>query len=686
MFDIKKFYEKENEEVKSSYENTLKLVKDICNETREYEQAGEKKEYYQFLNTIGNHILKFSDYEKNLKDDYFFSKSFEELLKENNEFFQEVLPENYQESYANPTYCVKILGDKFGQLLSYFYVKYRQYINYTFSHKIYKMEEHNKLFIEVFNYIKNNKLEYEYLKKLISSIDRKDKTRNITIRLKEQFDKNFKHYFDIVENADLSDLRYLFRYGNYITQNEVKTAKFLSGYPENKIKKLSNQVAKAYINGFLRDNKDISKKSTIMLIFNSGQERIIRQLIKDLKKNNLDSIINFVSSTTTNKQYHYDHRFDASLCLNKEYTDLKEKNYVDAFENCKDISSIYSGVIHFGKFGEPPFKPETKKECLRFSEEQQKLMQIHQNNIMKIHYKYVPRSETSFTVISFPSPEIGENFEPIFEDILEINMLETEKYESIQQKIIDALDKADYVHVKGKGDCETDIMVKMQEIGNREKETNFVNCGADVNIPLGEVFTSPKLKGTNGILHVKETYLGGLKYLDLKLNFKDGYISEYSCKNFEKEEENKKYIEENLMFPHKTLPVGEFAIGTNTLAYVIARKHKILDVLPILIIEKMGPHFAVGDTCFSMEEDRPVYNSDGKEIIARDNEKTALRKTKPKEAYTFCHTDITIPYESIEFISSITKTGEKIDIIRDEKFFLKGTEVLNKPFKEMINQ
>ena len=40
-----------------------------------------------------------------------------------------------------------------------------------------------------------------------------------------------------------------------------------------------------------------------------------------------------------------------------------------------------------------------------------------------------------------------------------------------------------------------------------------------------------------------------------------------------------------------------------------------------MIAEKMGPHFAVGDTCYSWAEDTPVYNPDGKEIIARDNEK-----------------------------------------------------------------
>ena len=53
---------------------------------------------------------------------------------------------------------------------------------------------------------------------------------------------------------------------------------------------------------------------------------------------------------------------------------------------------------------------------------------------------------------------------------------------------------------------------------------------------------------------------------------------------------------------HPKLAMGEFAIGTNTTAYVAAQKYNIADKLPILIAEKMGPHFAVGDTCYSWSE------------------------------------------------------------------------------------
>ena len=253
-------------------------------------------------------------------------------------------------------------------------------------------------------------------------------------------------------------------------------------------------------------------------------------------------------------------------------------------------------------------------------------------------------------------------------------------YQQIQQRIIDALDKGERVHIKGKGKNQTDLTIALHTLEDPTQQTNFENCVADVNIPVGEVFTSPRLKGTRGVLHVSRVYLNELCYTDLKITFEDGRITDYSCKNFETEEENKKYIFENVLYHHETLPMGEFAIGTNTTAYVMAKKYGIEGKLPILIAEKMGPHFAVGDTCYSWAEDTPVYNPDGKEIIARDNEVSLLRKEDVSKAYLGCHTDITIPYEELEAVEVLDGNGEKTVIIQNGRFVLPGTEELNKPF------
>ena len=132
----------------------------------------------------------------------------------------------------------------------------------------------------------------------------------------------------------------------------------------------------------------------------------------------------------------------------------------------------------------------------------------------------------------------------------------------MQQYLIDALDQGDYVCVLGKGENQTDLRVNLRNLNDPEKETLFENCVADVNIPVGEVFTSPCLEGTEGVLHVSRVYLEGLQFLDLKLTFSEGRITGYTCGNFESEEENRKYIYDNVLKNHDTLPLGEFAIGT----------------------------------------------------------------------------------------------------------------------------
>ena len=205
---------------------------------------------------------------------------------------------------------------------------------------------------------------------------------------------------------------------------------------------------------------------------------------------------------------------------------------------------------------------------------------------------------------------------------------------------------------------------------------------ADVNIPVGEVFTSPVLKGTCGLLHVKRVFINGLEYKDLKITVRDGMTADYGCSDFPKEEDNKKLIADNILFHHDSLPMGEFAIGTNTVAFVTARKYDIESKLDILIAEKTGPHFAFGDTCYSHEEEIKTWNPDGKELIAKSNAVSDLRDRDPEKAYFNCHTDITIPYDELGSIDAVAADGTRTEIIRDGRFVLPGTEELNRPFDE----
>jgi aminopeptidase len=684
MFDVREYYKKENDGAQEHYQSVLLNIKNIVAATEGSDHRGVKAPFMEYFNQAGRFILDLAEFEKRINHAYFENADFEALKAENRRLFAEITPERYSRSYADPCYAVSRLGDHFGQALSYFYVRVRRSIQFAFQHKIFRIAELGNTFVDLFDLIRDMGPVYEAVRAKVIEEPQNPKARDVKHELQENFSVDFGYFTDIVRASESGDLRYLFSYGRSISDAEIESARFIRQYPEEKIRSLSGQIAKSYATGFRRDNKDLSRKSTVRIFYAAGYERVIRRLMDDMLDLGLQSVVGSIFSHKPNRQYEQDHKFDAALYLDDGYVTRAGHAFSDAYEQMERELAAYSGSVLLETFGEKPFVPDSKSAALRFSSEHHRLTQAYQNRRTEIVEKYMPRTETSFTIISFPSPEIGCGFRDIFDGVYTVNTLDAGKYERIQQSIIDELDKAEYVHVKGKDGSETDIKVKMHPLVDPSKQTNFMNCGADVNIPLGEVFTSPMLKGTSGVLHVEETFLNGLRYDNLKLIFEDGYISEYSCNNYERDEDNKKYIEENLLFPHKTLPVGEFAIGTNTLAYAMSKKYDILKVLPILIIEKMGPHFAVGDTCYRHTEDLPAYNDlDGKEIIARENEKSALRKEKPDEAYTYCHTDITIPYESIDFIAAITKDGSRIDIIRDGRFVLEGTRELNVPLNNL---
>ena len=382
-----------------------------------------------------------------------------------------------------------------------------------------------------------------------------------------------------------------------------------------------------------------------------------------------------------NMQFDYDHGNDQALFFDKKFMERKLEVIKTTYEHHKELAAEMAGPAVIEMFGEEPFSPEQTKEALSLTAKQEELSLQFDSRQSQIVNSYIPGEERSFTIIAYPVPEIGKDYKEIFDEVIRINTLDAKVYEKVQQTLIDALDQGEYVHILGGNGNRTDLKVQLHRLNDPKKETIFENCVADVNIPVGEVFTSPVLEGTNGVLHVSRVYLNELQYRDLEITFANGMIADYSCGNFERELENKAYIRDNILHRHETLPLGEFAIGTNTTAYVAAKKYGIEEKMPILIAEKMGPHFAVGDTCYSWSEDIRVYNPNGKEIVAKDNSVSIRRKEDVSKAYFHCHTDITIPYEELKSITVVTADGGRIPLLEEGRFVLPGCEVLNEPLK-----
>lgn len=693
--DYRILLREENEAVRERLELSLDRIRSIKEEDARLPYGLYFKRTAGFLGMIRELLTARGIGEKELPESW-EKLSLEELSDWNHRLYEDILPENYGESFANPDYAADCLGKEFGPLLSFLYTELRGCIVYAFEMRLEYIAILCETFLEVYNLFtqaweeENETPREQAVRDALYWYVSDYVDLHLPWRIREGLDPALSFAADIIMDSDLTDLRYLYQYGEYVSDSERRLAAFMASLPEETIEKMAHTYTEGYRRGFEVMGRDLSKKKTVVVEYQLGFERMIRRAVEQFRSLGLEPVcyraavesLNRRSNgkrgyygTSANRQYDYDHRYDSALYMGNAFKERKLSILKTAYEEYKDLAAMCAGPAVVETFGEEEFEPINKKTAFSLNDHQQELTLSYATASRQIVNQYMPGDETSFTIIAFPRPEIGPDFEEIFKETIRINTLDYDTYQKIQQTLIDALDQAEYVRITGREGNETDLTVHLHTLNDPSRETNFENCVSDVNIPLGEVFTSPVLEGTKGLLHVKEVYVREYLFKDLRLEFEDGRVTEFSCGNFDS---GKELVKQVILNGHSWLPLGEFAIGTNTAAYAMAKKYNIGSKLPILIAEKTGPHFAVGDTCYSFAEDSPMYNPDGKEVIARDNEISLLRKEDMSRAYFSCHTDITIPYNELGDITAVKADGSEILLIQAGQFVLPGTEELNR--------
>ena len=685
--NYQELWKEDNAAIRERYELALERIKMI---REEHTVSAELQDYFIQAANVVEAATEYLDFD-------YRQYSMEELEAGNQRLYGELQAEAYEKSYANPQYAEKQLGDN-GKVLSFLYTELLSLHRYARESRCSELTIHMELLIEIYNlYEDQDAFDIREVQKAIYYFYYDYCDVLVPDRTQEMYDARLDRYVQLIEQADLSDLRYLYGYGEAISTNEIRTAQYMNQLSQEEVDRLAFVYTDGYREGFEIAGIDLSKKKYVNLHYAVGQERMIRAAIRQFRELGLEPIIflpavsrlnqrqnrrNGVVATPVNRQYDYDHRYDEGIYLDSALMERKLEVLEQSYETYREFMQGYAGPAVVETFGEAPFEPVEKPESIALTKKQQDLTVEYTAQAGRLVNCYINRETYSFTIIAYPSPEIGNEFEEIFRETTKINTLDKKLYRTIQEVMINELNQAEFVRVQGIGKNRTDMKVMMHIMEHPERETNFENCLADVNIPVGEVFTSPRLTGTEGCLNVSEVYLNDLKFVDLELHFKDGKITDYTCGNFDQEEANIRFVKENLLQNRETLPIGEFAIGTNTTAYVMANRYQIVYKLPILIVEKMGPHFAVGDTCYSYSEENRLFNPDGKEIVAKDNECSILRKEDESKAYFHCHTDITIPYAEIGSIRSVHADGTEVEIMRNGRFVLPGTEELNRPLDE----
>ena len=662
--------------------------------------------FVQYFEDGAQWLLLMQEEERFLLSEDAFNEETELLKMRNRRLYEEILPENYTSSWANPCFASEKLGSEMGPLLASLRYEIRSALPFVYRLLRERVLIRAELFLEVYSaftvaYRENGGIpSVEQIRGIIRGYLADYAEEEMTAYLKDKLIEDSPRIHDLAA-GDFTDLRNLYLTGEYVTDDEIRSAQHIASLPDEEIALIAGTITEGYRRGFINGGKNLASKKTVSVILHLGFERILQACIKGFNGYGLKVILPAEVPTLfhsfsrgnmgyggadPNPQYYYDHREDLALFLDEGLRKRRLEGLTNAYRKLRDRTVLYAGPAVLETFGSDPFCPAQTPNAPRYDETQQKICTDYNIKAAQLYSDAVVAKDRSFTIIDFPLPSIAETdreYREIFDAVTKINTLDNNLYEKIQSRMIDVLGSSCRAEIRGRNGNRTRLSVKLFEPADPSSEANFENCTADVNIPVGEVFTTPVLEGTEGLLYVKGVYLEGLFFKDLEIRFENGRVAGYNCSNFESEEENKKYIRENILYHHDRLPMGECAIGTNTTAYAAAAKYGIFERLPILIAEKTGPHFAVGDTCYCRDEENRVYNPDGKEIVAKDNSVSILRKTEPEKAYFGCHTDITIPYEELGEFTAVRADGSRTPILLNGRFALEGTQVLNRPLDEM---
>ena len=173
-------------------------------------------------------------------------KTLEELQKQNHELYQDILPENYENSYGNPAYAQKMLGE-YGKAFTFLYTELHGTIAYAFEKKAWDLTVALELFLEFYFAFSQEELpSVEQVKEILVSYVNDYCQDMVGERIREAIDPEDNFAVQIIMNSDLTDLRYLYQFGEYVSENEWKTAEFLNSLSQKEI----DEMARTYTEGY----------------------------------------------------------------------------------------------------------------------------------------------------------------------------------------------------------------------------------------------------------------------------------------------------------------------------------------------------------------------------------------------------------------------------------------------------
>ena len=152
-------------------------------------------------------------------------RTLEECRRDQNVLYRHILPEHYETSYANPAYACEKLGEEAGQILTFLRSELDAAIDCAFEGDLTVFTILLELYVQIYNCFEEEDL--KEAKQTIYWFFHDYSEVFVEKQIHEMVCPEDNFFTDIILHADLSDVRYLYRYGLPVGENEIGIAKFL---------------------------------------------------------------------------------------------------------------------------------------------------------------------------------------------------------------------------------------------------------------------------------------------------------------------------------------------------------------------------------------------------------------------------------------------------------------------------
>ncbi|MCR5161715.1 MAG: hypothetical protein K6C06_08090 [Lachnospiraceae bacterium] len=335
------------------------------------------------------HILKILEIRELLAGGGWEALDEGQMRRINREMYAPILQETYDSSWGNPEYSVRMLGEECGRILCFLFAELTGLAAYVFEERTEAVTVHMEVFIEIYNRFEESRVPaYREIRQILYWFESDYCDLFAAGRVRQEIDPQEDIAKQIVMETDLADLRYLYRYGEYISDREISLASRIRSMKQEDIDGLSSDFAQARCRE-LFDGEKLLKGRTVSLWYRIGSERLVRAVAAQLEEMGLETVffrhavcvvnrrgtaIEGYAGTDPYSRFRYDHREDAALYLDKKFADRRLGVIKSTYECHRELAEKYAGAVLIETETDAPFSPEECPAAYRFSNRQRELL------------------------------------------------------------------------------------------------------------------------------------------------------------------------------------------------------------------------------------------------------------------------------------------------------------------------